>query len=379
MENIINPKIKAFFERENPPTPCLVVDLAEVERLYRDLAGVFPEATCFYAIKANPAREVLDIMVRHKTSFDTASLNEINMCLEAGASPSQILFGNTIKRQTEIAKAYELGVRIYTFDSEAELKKIAESAPGSRVYCRIATDNYGAAWPLSKKFGCSGDKAVTMLATAKEMGLEPYGISFHVGSQQLELVAWDYAIAKAAKVFKETEARGVKLRSLNLGGGFPSRYRDPIPEISEYGKAIRAALAKHFGKNLPEIAIEPGRYIAGDAGVIMSEVILVSSNIPGEARRWVYLDAGKFSGFIEAESIEYRITTEKENEPKGPVVLAGPTCDSIDIIYEEAHYELPLSLTAGDKVYFLSAGAYTTTYSSVAFNGFPPLKDYYIR
>ena len=181
-------------------------------------------------------------------------------------------------------------------------------------------------------------------------------------------------------LFTALNEKGIELKLINLGGGFPAKYRTRIPTADAYGEAIMRAMTEHFGNNLPQMIIEPGRGIAGDAGVIQAEVVLVSTKTYDDNRRWVYLDIGKFGGLPETmgEAIQYRLKTPHESGPKGPVVLAGPTCDEVDVLYDKADYKLPLALKVGDKVQILSAGAYTTTYSSVAFNGIPPLKGYYI-
>ena len=233
----------------------------------------------------------------------------------------------------------------------------------------------GAEWPLSRKFGCEPAMAVDLLAGAKALGLDAYGLSFHVGSQQTDLTQYDKALALSVSLFRDLEARGVKPRMVNMGGGFPSRYRTDVPSIAAYGQAIREALARHFGDRQPEVIVEPGRGVVGDAGVIQAEVVLVSEKGGEDARRWVYLDAGKFHGLAETmdEAIKYRLLTSKDGGDTSPVVLAGPTCDSADILYEKTDYRLPTALVAGDKVWILATGAYTTTYSAVGFNGFPPL------
>lgn len=373
------PKLAAFFEARQPETPCLAVDTDIVEAQYKALVAAVPDALCFYAIKANPARPILDRMVKLGANYDCASLNEILMVLEAGASPANVLFGNTIKKANEIAEAHRHGVMKYACDSMVELEKIAKNAPGSKVFCRIIVSNSGAAWPLSKKFGCTEEMALEILRKATELGLVPYGISFHVGSQQMDVTQWRDPILRAAGLMRELAQDGIHLKALNLGGGFPARYRQPVPPVEAYGQAIVSALNEAFGEHFwPEVMLEPGRYICGDAGVIQAEVVLISPDAEDPNKRWVYLDAGKFSGLIEPESIEYRIVTEKDGDPMGPVVIAGPTCDSVDVLYENSGYELPLTLAVGDKVYLLSTGAYTTTYSAIAFNGFPPLKDYYV-
>jgi len=248
------------------------------------------------------------------------------------------------------------------------------------VFCRVLVDCAGADWPLSRKFGCSGDMAVRLLAEARRRGLDACGLSFHVGSQQTRLKQWDRAVGAVAKLFRRLGEAGVSPRLVNLGGGFPSRYRTDVPPVADYGRAIMHAVTRHFGNDLPDIIIEPGRGLAGNAGVIETEVVLIARKDEGEERRWVYLDIGKFGGLAETmdESIKYPITTARDGGAVGPVVLAGPTCDSADILYEKTPYLMPLDLSIGDKVKILSAGAYTSSYASVGFNGFAPLKTYCI-
>jgi ornithine decarboxylase len=331
-------------------------------------------------VKANPAPPLLDRLVGAGSGFDTASRGEIEACLAAGAPAERISFGNTIKKQRDIAFAYEKGVRLYAFDSEAELRKLAEAAPGSRVFCRILVECERAEWPLSRKFGCSPEMATELLDRARRYGLDPYGVSFHVGSQQTDPGQWDGAIARAARMFSVLAQRDIALRMVNIGGGFPAQYRDGVETVETYAAAVMDAITRHFGNDLPEIIVEPGRSMVGDAGVIQSEVVLISTKELGEARRWVYLDIGKFGGLAETmdEAIKYAIRTPHDGKPGAPVVLAGPTCDSADILYEKTEYHLPLDLAIGDKVEILAAGAYTATYSAVNFNGFEPLRTYCI-
>jgi ornithine decarboxylase len=289
-------------------------------------------------------------------------------------------FGNTIKKERDIAFAYEAGVRLFAFDSAHELGKLARTAPGARVFCRILVACEGAEWPLSRKFGCAPEMAVQLLRQARDCGLDPYGVSFHVGSQQTDLGQWDGAVGTAARMFALLAEADIDLRMVNIGGGFPAHYSGEVPEIAHYAQAVMAAITRHFGNDLPEIIIEPGRALVGDAGVIQSEVVLIAEKGGGDHRRWVYLDVGKFNGLAETmdESIKYRITTPDPGGASGPVVLAGPTCDSADILYERTEYRLPLGLRVGDKVEILSTGAYTASYASVGFNGFAPIRTYCI-
>ncbi|MFO7484205.1 type III PLP-dependent enzyme [Oceanibaculum nanhaiense] len=377
----MNEKIARFLAERRVETPFLVVDLDVVEENYRALASALPNAKIFYAVKANPAPEILNRLTGLGSNFDTASVVEIEDALAAGASPSRISYGNTIKKETDIARAHALGVRLFAFDSEAELEKIARAAPGSRVFCRILTSGEGADWPLSRKFGCEPEMAFDLLLKAAEKGVIPYGISFHVGSQQRDPQQWDAAIASCAQLFQDLEHRGIMLRMVNLGGGFPTRYMKDMPTPADYGQAIDESLRRHFGNRIPETIVEPGRGMVGNAGVIESEVVLISRKSATDTKRWVYLDIGKFGGLAETmdEAIKYPLGFDRELTAEGEsVVLAGPTCDSADVLYEKEEYKLPLDLAIGDRIRIGSTGAYTTTYSAVAFNGFKPLASYYI-
>ncbi len=378
-------KINRFLNEKRPQTPCLVVDLDVVRERYASLREALPLAQIFYAVKANPAPEIISLLIKLGASFDVASRFEADLCLDLGADPARISYGNTIKKASDIAYAYGRGIRQFTFDAEAELEKLAKHAPGSRVVARIFVPNGGAEWPLSRKFGCAPDMARDLLLAAEQKGLKAYGIAFHVGSQQTKPEAWDKAVGLAAQVFKELDEQGIDLDLINLGGGLPARYRDPVNDVSEYGRQVMHAMTRHFGNYLPEMMIEPGRYLVADAGILQSEVVLIARKTYDDPTRWVYLDIGRFGGLAETEgeAIRYPLRTDAGSgadalKETGPVVLAGPTCDSADILYEKSGYEMPLDLEVGDKVQICSTGAYTTTYASVGFNGFPPLTSYYI-
>ncbi|HEV2547881.1 MAG TPA: type III PLP-dependent enzyme [Stellaceae bacterium] len=375
-----NRKIERFLAEKQPETPCLVVDLDVVAEAYQMLRTYLPIAKVFYAVKANPAGEIVDLLRGLGSSFDVASRGEVDLCLERGVVADRMSFGNTMKKERDIAYAYERGVRLFAFDSAQELEKLARAAPGARVFCRILVESAGAEWPLSRKFGCAPEMAVELLRQAKAAGLDPYGVSFHVGSQQTDLGQWDSAVGRAASMFSLLAAADINLRMVNIGGGFPAHYRGDVPGVERYCQAVMAAITRHFGNDLPEIIVEPGRSIVGDAGVIQSEVVLVAQKAFGDEKRWVYLDVGKFNGLAETmdESIKYRIRTPVDGGPSGRAILAGPTCDSADILYEKTEYRLPMALKAGDKVQILSTGAYTSSYASVGFNGFSPLKTYCI-
>jgi len=360
--------------------PCLVVDLEVVRDNYQTFSRALPDSRVFYAVKANPSPEVLSLLASLGSCFDTATVAEIEMALAAGATADRISFGNTIKKERDIARAFALGIRLFAVDCAAEVEKVARAAPAAKVFCRILYDCAGAEWPLSRKFGCDPEMAVDVLDLAKRLGLEPCGISFHVGSQQRKVKAWDRALAMASQVFRDCAERGINLSMVNMGGGFPTKYQRDVPAVEAYGRSIFRALRKHFGNRIPETIIEPGRGMVGNAGVIEAEVVLVSNKSEHDHVRWVYLDIGKFGGLAETmgESIRYPIKTPRDGDEVGPCVLAGPTCDSADVMYEKRPYELPISLEIGDKVLIEGTGAYTATYAAVAFNGFAPLRTFHI-
>jgi ornithine decarboxylase len=372
---VVPPRIERFLSDEDPPTPCLVIDLDMVEERYRSLVAALPEGEVYYAVKANPSPGVLARLAALGSRFDVASPAEIGLCLAAGVDPSRISYGNTIKKRQDIAMAFAVGVRLFVVDSGEELGKVAAAAPGAQVLVRILVSGDGADWPLSRKFGCEPEMAVDLLVEAGTLGLEPVGVSFHVGSQQRRPEMWDPALERAGAVLRQARTAGVPVDVVNIGGGFPARYSADIPDISAYGQAIAGAVHRHLADLPVRVLCEPGRYVSGDAGVLRAEVVLVSRKAYGDEHRWVYLDVGRFGGLAETEgeAIRYPMVTSRDGGPVGPVILAGPTCDSVDVLYEHTRYDLPLTLAEGDTVDILAAGAYTTAYASASFNGFGPM------
>ncbi|MDR6953597.1 ornithine decarboxylase [Ancylobacter sp. 3268] len=373
-------RIREFLRNRREEGPCVVVDLDVVRANYGAFAHALPDTRVFYAVKANPAPEILSLLAELGSCFDCASVAEIEMALAAGATPDRVSYGNTIKKERDIARAFALGVRLFSVDCEVEVEKIARVAAGSKVFCRILCDGAGAEWPLSRKFGCEPEMAVDVLEHAHRLGLEAHGVSFHVGSQQKNVEAWDSALASASAIFRACAERGFTLSLVNLGGGFPTKYLQDVPAAEAYGESIFRALSRHFGNAIPQTIIEPGRGMVGGAGLIEAEVVLISKKSATDTMRWVYLDIGKFGGLAETmdEAIRYPIRTARDGDAMEPCVLAGPTCDSADVLYEKTPIELPISLAIGDKVLIEATGAYTTTYSAVAFNGFDPLRSYVI-
>lgn len=370
---------------EGLETPFVVVNLDVVKRNYLALKKNFPFADVYYAVKANPQDKIISMLAELGSHFDIASRYELDQVLRLGVAPERLSYGNTIKKERDVEYFYEKGVRLFATDSKEDLKTIAEKAPGSKVYVRILVENTSSAdWPLSRKFGCHPDMAYDLLIQARDTGLIPYGISFHVGSQQRDIGQWNEALVKTRYLMDSLEEEeDIKLQMINMGGGFPAHYITPANELEDYATEITRYLEEDFGEDRPRIILEPGRSLVGDSGILGAEVVMVSKKTNTALFKWVYLDAGVMNGLFETinESIKYPIVTSKDmpGAKTGQVVLAGPTCDSMDIMYEDYKYLLPKSLKVGDRVYFLSTGAYTSSYASIEFNGFPPIKTYILE
>jgi ornithine decarboxylase len=377
VERYIKPErfeqIKKFTEKL--PTPALVVDLDLIRAKYLELQASLPLAKIFYAMKANPMDEVIMLLANLGSNFDIASRYELDQMLRLGIDPSRISYGNTIKKKSDIRYFYEHGVRLFATDSENDLRNIADYAPGARIFFRILTEGTGADWPLSRKFGSHPDTIYHLILQAAGLGLNPWGISFHVGSQQRDIGQWDDAVARCKYLFDAVAEEGIELKMINIGGGFPANYVDPTFSVKEYAEEIMRFIQEDFGDHIPDIILEPGRSLVADAGIIVSEVVNVSRKSKNNLYQWVFLDIGKFGGLIETidESIKFPIYFPKEGLAE-EVILAGPTCDSMDILYEHYRYHMPEGIVPGDRVYIFTTGAYTQSYSSVNFNGFPPLK-----
>lgn len=341
-----------------------MLDLERVRDRYRALTAALPDARVLYAVKANPHPDVLATLAALGSGFDVAAPAEAELALAAGAPPGLLSYGNPVRKASEVAAAFALGVREFVTDSPEDLAVLADAAPGARVLVRVDVDDTGSATPFGGKFGCAPATAAALLRRVPGLGLVPGGVAFHAGSQQVDPAAWARGIAAAARACPDAPL-------IDLGGGLPVAYDHPVPPPESYAAAADAALDEHFPGRRPALAVEPGRFLVAEAGVLHAEVVRVSRRDDG--RRWVYLDVGRYGGLAETENeaIRYRITGPRDGGPTGPAVLAGPTCDGDDVLYRRV--ELPLDLRAGDVVTLHAAGAYTHSYASVGFNGYAPL------
>jgi ornithine decarboxylase len=371
----MNNFIEDFIKKNTFHRPTLVLDINEVEKNFYNLKRGMPDAHIHYAVKSNPHPEILKCLVQQGCKFDAASMGEIDACLEAGAKPEHISFGNTVKRWQDIKYAHSIGIDLFAADASEELEKIANYAPNSRVFIRVLIGQTEAEWPLSRKFGCDPQMVLELMGYATDLGLKPVGISWHIGSQTKHPEMWFDTLEMMANLWDEACGFGYDLSLVNIGGGFPAYYGVDITPPEEYGRKLMDRVRKQF-PGADYIMVEPGRGLVGSAGAIAAEVLLVSKKSSYETVRWVYLNIGRFSGLAETEgeAIKYQFSIPgKENSTTGPCILAGPTCDSADVLYEKNKVHLPVDLCSGDRFIIRNCGAYTSTYSTIAFNGFPPL------
>jgi len=367
-----------LFDPHAPESPYLVIDLARVRDNFRALRsalgglGERHSVRIRFAVKASPVPEIIRLLAGEGAEFDVASVGEIEQCIGLGVAPATLCYGNPIKKAAHIAAAYAAGVRRYAFDTEDDLDRIAEHAPGSEVECRFLASTPQSQTPFGTKFGCAPGEAVRLLVRARDIGLTPVGPYFHVGSQQLDPAAWRIGIEQAAAIAEALAVKDIPVHSVNIGGGLPISYAEAAPELSEVGAVIAEAVARGLPEHT-DLVVEPGRALVGSAGVIHGEVVNV--RIAPDGRRWIYLDIGRYNGMAETENeyIAYRIETLRDGDARDEAVIAGPTCDGDDVLYQRTRVLLPTTLRAGDPVRILDTGAYTASYSSVSFNGFPPL------
>ncbi|MEP7285548.1 MAG: type III PLP-dependent enzyme [Chloroflexota bacterium] len=347
-------------------TPFLAVDADQVIQSYYELLSSVPHAEIFYAVKANSHTEIVGDLARAGASFDVASQPELEKVLDLGVTPDRIICSNPIKNARLLARCAELGIFATVADSVDEIYKIARYAPGTRVYIRLSVDNSGSIVPLNHKFGVSADEALKLLVLAREVGLQPIGLSFHVGSQCVKAANWGRAIQECGKIWHAAAAQGIDLYFLDLGGGFPIITDPTVASWDEIGQTISTAIDTYLPPTEAlRVILEPGRAMVGAAGVMMTTIV-------GKAQRgdktWLYLDVGVFNGLMEVlEGFSYKVkAVDVESEPTVLYTLAGPSCDSYDTIMRDV---LLPEMQIGDRLCFFNAGAYTTEYAS-SFNGF---------
>lgn len=355
-------KVLNYIAMSDEPPPYLLVDKEVVRGKISIIGTNIRNSKVFYAVKANPDIEVLKFLNSLETCFEIASEGELQILASLGIQPERIITSNPVKTFKFLEQAVNYGINYFAYDSITEVEKLARYAPGCNVYVRLSVPNEGSEWPLSKKFGIELDYAAELLVYAKEKGLNPVGITFHVGSQCNNIYNWNVAVDKARALWDIAEHNGVNLRMLNIGGGYPIRYTKNVADIETIEKNIDKVIYQKFPRDI-EIFIEPGRAVVGDAGIFVSTVI--GKAIRGD-ENWLYIDVGVFNGLMESVGgIKYTYIVGSRNEPK-KWTIAGPSCDSFDVIDRDVELPEP---EVGNRILILSSGAYTISYAS-EFNGF---------
>jgi ornithine decarboxylase len=364
---------KATEYAEIYPTPFFLFDLRRIKDNYSNMKEAFPEASIHYAVKANDHPMVLSALREAGSKFEVGSWEEISLLRRLGVKPQDIIFSAPVKIPQHISRAYALGVNIYVFDSYDELEKLANLAPGVQVLVRLKVTDKDSLFPLNNKFGVPPAEAAELLYLASRLGLVPYGVAFHVGSQCLSADTWLDGLEKASKVWAATA--DLSLRCLNVGGGFPVVYSQPVISPESVANMIRERSACFPTE--PDLMLEPGRIIVADAGVLVATVI-------GKAVRdgvnWLYLDVGALHGLLESLqsglNIPYKIKLLTNHTPKAmkKYTVTGPTCDPDDTILKEAWVAEP---QIGDRVLISDVGAYSTVYTT-DFMGFSRPEIYFV-
>lgn len=365
-------KIKA---QGDLPTPYILTDLAIVKGNAKQLKELLSNVKIYYAVKSNSHPRIIDALDDIVEGYDIASLGEWELLKQHNVKPGRILFSNPVKIARHIEHTFNAGIRYYALDSLDEIKKLSEFAPGANVYIRIQVSNYGSKFPLSRKYGILPAHVAEYASLAKDLGLQVRGLAFHVGSQAENLQVWETAFKICNEAIERLQKAGIDVDFLDIGGGFPANYGQPVPSISVVCGFINQAIKQYVPEKVQVVA-EPGRFIVANASVVVTEI---TAREHRSGTDWLYLDMGIFQGLMEPLEMrdwQYPVFTNKTHKGyKKAFTLTGPTCDAYDTIGDE--YTLPAEIERGDKLYIASTGAYTSVYES-NFNGFEKPKNYFV-
>ncbi|MGO9613319.1 MAG: type III PLP-dependent enzyme [Dissulfurispiraceae bacterium] len=355
-------KVLTYIASTDEIPPYLLIDKDVVKEKVTLIGRHIKNSKIFYAVKANPSVEILGFLNGFGIGFEIASEGELQILASLGVEPERIITSNPVKTFKFLEQAAAYGINHFAYDSTVEVEKLGRYAHGANVYVRLSVPNEGSEWPLSKKFGVELDEAAELLLFAKDKGLNPVGITFHVGSQCTNVYNWHAAIDKARDLWVLAADNGIRLQFLNIGGGYPIHYTKNVVDIPSIEKKVAKAIRQKFSEEIG-VFIEPGRAVVGDAGIFIATVI-------GKATRgsenWLYIDVGVFNGMMESVGgIKYQYVVGSRNEPK-EWTIAGPSCDSFDVIDRGVSLPEP---EVGNRILILSSGAYTVSYAS-EFNGF---------
>lgn len=343
-------------------TPTLFLSASRVRESYRSLTAALPGVELFYAVKSNSDPSLVQILSDEGSSFDVCTNGEIRIVEECGVTGSRCLHTHPIKQEHEIARALDFGIRLFVVENPAELDKMVRYKDRAQVLVRVAVQNPSSLVNLSYKFGAAPQDALPLIRKAAELGITVRGISFHTGSQNENNLKYIEALDYCRDICRMAALSGVSLDIIDIGGGFPISYISGAPQPAEFCLPINEYLGRFFANY--RIIAEPGRFISGPAVTLACRVIGRSVR---NGMRWYYLDDGLYGSFSGKmyDHADYPMAPARQGK-KYNSVLAGPTCDSIDVLYE--NIALP-ELEIGEILLFGSMGAYTSA-SASNFNGY---------
>ncbi|HLJ10664.1 MAG TPA: type III PLP-dependent enzyme [Planctomycetaceae bacterium] len=345
-------------------TPLLVASRAALLRNYEALRSALPGVEFFYAAKANPSEAILRPLCEIGSSVDVCSPGEMRAALAAGFTPEMMIHTHPCKTEHNLTSCYAQGLRWFTFDNVNEIPKLARHAPDASLLVRLAVSSSSSLINLSAKFGAFEPDAVPLMLAARDAGLAVRGMSFHVGSQCRSPEDFHTALVQARRIWNGAADAGIPLEVLDIGGGIPAPYRDSVLTLDVYCRSLARALDETFGDLNVRIIAEPGRGLVADTMTLVTRVI-------GKSQRagttWYIIDDGLYGSFSGQmfDHVEYPLVANGDDRELMPCVVAGPTCDSSDVVSRDQ--ALP-DLDVGELLLAPTMGAYTCA-SASNFNG----------
>ncbi|MBD3331229.1 type III PLP-dependent enzyme [candidate division GN15 bacterium] len=357
---------RELFHQPVQDSPLLLLSRSQVGRNYEALKSAMPRVDIHYAVKPNNHSVILHEVYKRGGNFDVCSAGEINLVLKTGVDPGSLIHSHPIKSIGEFDQAVESGVEMFVVDNPAEVDKLTRYTDKKlKILIRYRVHlNTQAVVNLQYKFGCTTDEVLPLAKKVIQCGHEVYGLCFHIGSQCVYAENYVTAIKAASRLIHQLADNGISVRLLDIGGGFPIEYVEPVPDIAEFAQPINRALDRWIAQSIRVIS-EPGRFIAGSAVTLLCSVV---GKAYRDGKMWYYLDDGLYSTFsgIVFDHCQYPVVNDRSGEELLSV-LAGPTCDSFDVMYDGLmmpEHEI------GDRIMFTSTGAYC----AVSGSGFNELR-----
>lgn len=348
-------------------TPTISLSLTKVKQSiihFSECLGI-SNAQIYYPVKVNFHPKLIAKMNEWGLNFETGAVSECEQLIKLGIKPQQIRYGNPIKSAESIARAHQLGITCFGADTIEELDKIALLAPKSSVYIRVAVNNAGAEWALTEKFGCPANIVHELFEHGQKLGLNMFGISFHVGWNNEQLDTWKNVFGEMQSLVTRLKILNHPITSINIGGGFPAHSGNQFEKLEKIAAVIKPYLEDFKLKMNMEVIAEPGSYLVANAGKMFVKVI---ARVKRNDLDWVYVDSGIFQGFSWIMGgLDYHLEAlENNNTELQSMVVCGPTCDTHDVYSHSVM--LPKNIRIGDIITISPAGAYIS--SSKNYNGF---------